>query len=287
MAVVALIPTGRLEHRALGPALGRLFPDDRFVVRPPEAPLNGFTSRDVAPLVGAPPGPVPTELDELAAELVNAIFPGRRGERVDFAFAVEDLELVNDAQPHLVLHLFRDAVDRYIQATWRHNAVPRYAEVRERCSFHLLRPMVEAYFFGEPAALGRAGAVLPPQLPPNLDLEQFYMVDAPFWWLPQGTPRIANMPQRFRHPKSYLHYLCDPTLTNRRARYRETHEGVDALEEMDWEVVLSVVPHCPFLHALLDDLAQALNHPLSFVNQAHADMRTRFPGPHPRLLRNL
>ena len=50
-----------------------------FVVRPPERHLDGFTSRDVAPLAAAPPGPVPTNLDELAAELVNAIFPGRRG----------------------------------------------------------------------------------------------------------------------------------------------------------------------------------------------------------------
>src|SRR6266404_5085681 len=101
MAVVALIPTGKLEHAALGPALARLFPDDTFVVRPPARPLDGFTSRDVAPLAAAPPGPVPTNLEELAAELVNATFPGRRGERIDFAYVVEDLELCNQGQPDL------------------------------------------------------------------------------------------------------------------------------------------------------------------------------------------
>jgi hypothetical protein len=36
MAVVALIPTGKLEHAALEPALGWLFSNDTFVVRPPE-----------------------------------------------------------------------------------------------------------------------------------------------------------------------------------------------------------------------------------------------------------
>src|SRR5262249_49813292 len=152
---------------------------------PPERHLNGFTSRDVAPLAAAPPGPVSTELEDLAAELVNALFRRRRGEpRFDFAFVVEDLELKNDNQPDLVLGLFRDTVDRYIRATWPQTSGPVYAEVRERCSFHLLRPMVEAYFFGDPTALVRAGAVRQPQLPPDLDLEQFSTVDAPFWLLP-------------------------------------------------------------------------------------------------------
>jgi hypothetical protein len=122
MGTVALIPTGALEHAALAESLGRLFPTHTFLVRPPERHLNGFTSRDVAPLVGAPSGPVPTELEELVAELVNAIFPGRRGEPgIDLAFVVEDLELVNDHQT------------------------------------------------------AQPGPV--------------YTVDAPFWWLPRGTPR--------------------------------------------------------------------------------------------------
>jgi hypothetical protein len=93
MAVVALIPTGMLEHAALAPALARLFPDHTFVVRPKDRHLDGFTSRDVAPLASAQPGPIPTNLDELAAELVNAIFPGRPGQRIDFAYVMEDLEL--------------------------------------------------------------------------------------------------------------------------------------------------------------------------------------------------
>jgi len=286
MAVVALIPTGKLEHAALEPALGRLFPNDTFVVRPPERHLDGFTSRDVAPLVVDSTGPVTTNLDELAAELVNAILPARRGEHIDFAFVVEDLELCNQHQPERVLSLFRSAVDSYISQTWPQQSAARYMQVRERCSFHLFRPMTEAYFFGEPAALQRAGVNQLAQLPENLDLEQFRTVDQAYLALP-GNDRIADIPQREFHPKSYLHYLCDPTLLDKQRRYKETKNGVAALESLNWEQVLNPFPHCPFLHAFLDDLSAALNYQLPFVTSAHADPRVRFPGPQVRILRNL
>jgi hypothetical protein len=276
-----------MEHRALGHALARVFPDHTFVPLPPERHLDGFTSRDVAPLATAPSGPVPTSLDELAAELVNAILPGRRGQKIDFAYVVEDLELCNQHQPELVLRLFRDTVDRYIRQTWPQQSDRISAQVRERCSFHLFRPMPEAYFFGDAAALQRARVARPHQLPSDLDLEQFRTIDPEFLALPAGTSQIADMPDREFHPKCYLRYLCDPTLTNKRNRYRETDNGVAALRSLDWSDVLGPSPHCPFLHALLDDLAEALNSPLPFVNSAHADPRVRFPGPKGRILRNL
>jgi hypothetical protein len=287
MAVVALIPTGKLEHIALVPALTRIFPNDTFVVRPRERHLDGFTSRDVAPLAGAPTGPIPTVLNELAAELVNAIFPGRRGEQIDFAYVVEDLELANQNQPDLVLSLFRAAVDTYIRQTWPHQPEPKYAQVRERCSFHLFRPMTEAYFFGELAAIQRARVMQPHQLPADVDLEQFRTIDPAFLSLPAQSSRIADMPDREFHPKSYLHYLCDPTLADRSSRYRETINGRAALEVLDWEQVLRDPPHCPFLHAFLDDLGYALKSPLHFVDPARAEPLVRFPRQHERILRNL
>jgi hypothetical protein len=287
MAVIALIPTGKLEHAALGPALENLFPEHTFVTRPSESHLDGFTSRDVAPLVAAQAGPIPTSLEELAAELVNAIFPGRRHERIDFAYVVEDLELCNQHQPELVLSLFRTAVDSYIRQTWPQQYDSKYAKVRDRCSFHLFRPMTEAYFFGDNNALARAKTVRPPQLPPNLDLEQFRTVDQEFLSLPAGTNRICDMPNREVHPKWYLHYLCDPTLADRSRRYKETKNGADALRLLDWARVLKVSPHCPFLHAFLDDLCNALNTPLEYVDSARADARVRCPGPRNRILRNM
>jgi hypothetical protein len=287
MAVVALIPTGTMEHLALGQALAAVFPDHTFVARPTETHANGFTSRDVAPLATAQSGPVPTNLDELAAELVNAIFPGRRGEKIDFAYVVEDLELRNQDQPALVLDLFRGAVDRYIRRMWPQQFDGIFAQVCERCSFHLFRPMTEANFFGDAAALQRAGVSRPHHVPADLDLEHFRTIDQEFLALPAGTSRIADMPDREFHPKCYLSYLCDPTLGDRRARYRETVGGVAALRSLDWSGVLHPPPHCPFLHAFLDDLAEALNSPLAFVNPARADPRVRFPGPKNRILRNL
>ncbi len=99
--------------------------------------------------------------------------------------------------------------------------------------------------------------------------------------------RIVDMPEREFHPKSYLNFLCDPTLTDRSKRYKESHNGVAALESLDWQSVVSNAPHCPFLHAFLDDLAEALNTPLAFINRSAADQRARFPGPIDRILRNL
>jgi hypothetical protein len=233
MAVVALIPTGVMEHRALGHALSTVFPDHSFVARPPEKHADGFTSCDVAAFATVQFGPIPTHLDELAAELVNAILPGRRGQRIDFAYVVEDLELCNQEQPELVLGVFREAVDKYIRRTWPQQCDKIYIQVRERCSFHLFRPMTEAYFFGDAAALQRAGVSRPHQLPVGLDLEHFRTIDQEFLTLPAGTSQIADMPNREFHPKCYLRYLCDPTLMDKRKRYRETDQGVTALRALD------------------------------------------------------
>lgn len=288
MAQVVLIPTGGMEHAALAPALKRLFPEHDFIPRPKEKHLDGFTSTDVTRIELG--GPIPTNVEELAAALVASVAPGQRGQPADFAVAIEDLELVNDQQPDRVVQLFRDAVDRHIRKNRpSQKAQDRHFDlVQERCSFHLFRPMAEAYFFGEPAALQRAGAIATPQLPPVLDLETFQTIDAAFLQLPNGRFRqITDMPRRQRHPKSYLHYLCDPTLEDRKRRYRETKGGAAALAALDWQQVLFAPPHCPFLHAFLDDLADALNLRLSFVSREHTHPLTQFASRPNRLLRNL
>ncbi len=276
-----------MEHCALGQALANVFPDHSFEVRPKEKNLDGFTSCDVARLDAASSGPVPTNLEELAKELVNAILPGRRGHRADFAYVLEDLELCNRGQPELVLSVFRNAVDVYIRQTFSQRFDSIHAQVRERCSFHLFRPMTEAYFFGDAAALERAGASRPHQLPSDLDLEEFRTVDQEFLDLAAGTRDIVDMPDREFHPKHYLRFLCDPTLSDRRKRYKEKHQGAAALMLLNWSVVLGHPLGCSFLHAFLDDLGEALNSPLPFVNSDFADSRARFPGPRDRILRNL
>ncbi len=285
MAVVALIPTGKLEHLALGPALARLFPDHDFVVRPPEVNLDGFTSLDVSAFLKEDAHPVADTLEELAKMLVNAIFPGRKGEHVDFAYVIEDLELVNRGQPDLVIRLFRDAVANCLELTWPGNAQRRDA-VRDKCSFHLFSPMTEAYFFGEPAALQRAGASAPPSAAVHPDLEQFHTTDGAYLAAPEHD-RLTSPRLREHHPKSYLHYLCDSTLSDKKRKYRETKNGVAALSTLAWNQVMQNQPHCPFLHAFMDDLSEALSGPLLFIDPEHADHRVRYPKGTGGVLRNI
>jgi hypothetical protein len=147
--------------------------------------------------------------------------------------------------------------------------------------------MTEAYYFGDPGALEKAKTLQTPRLPPDLDLERFRTIDEEFLALPPATKVIADMPEREFHPKSYLRYLCDPTLEDKTRRYKETRQGVAALGSLAWAEVLSRPPHCPFLHAFLDDLGAALGSPLPFIDPARADERVRFPGPGDRVLRNL
>jgi hypothetical protein len=104
---------------------------------------------------------------------------------------------------------------------------------------------------------------------------------------PKAERRIIDMPHRERHPKSYLHYLCDPTLADSRQRYKETKGGAAALRDLDWQQVVAAPPHCPFLHAFLDDLAWAVNLPRPFVAAWKAHPLTQFRGGQQLLLRNL
>ncbi len=293
MPKVVLIPTGSMEHLALGPSLARLFPGAHFETRPVGGHLNGFTSTDVTQAVQAPTGLLKAE-DKLAALLVASVEPGQRAP-ADYACVLDDLELANDHQPAEVLAVFRSAVQWHLQNhPWPSLASRQKVEarLRDRCSFHLFRPMTEAYFFGDPAALGRAGTVQPAQLPPDLDLEQFRTSDQAFLQLPPDARpkperRILDMPDRQRHPKSYLHYLCDPTLKDKKRKYKETGGGATALRGLDWEQAVAAPPHCPFLHAFLDDLGWALSSPLSFIGAAKAHPLTKFPGGPSRVLRNL
>ena len=146
--------------------------------------------------------------------------------------------------------------------------------------------MTEAYFFGEPDALRRAGAIPPPPSALAPDVEHFQTSDATFLTLPQND-RLTDMPMRALHPKSFLKYLCDPSLSNKKLKYSETKNGVAALELLAWEQVVQNAPYCPFLHAFLDDLSFALNCPRPFINSACADQRVRYPKGQNPVLRNI
>lgn len=138
MTSVALIVTGQLERLALPDALGSIFPDIDFHV---EMRDDGFTSKRLSLPLPARPS---TNADKLARRLIAAVDPGRGRAPADLAIAIDDLELANIGQPDVVLGCFREAVCRQLEGFWssaeRTDRTRR--RVRERCSFHLLVPMV-------------------------------------------------------------------------------------------------------------------------------------------------
>jgi hypothetical protein len=257
---IQLIVTGQLEQLGLHLSLRRLFASASASAEflPPQK-TQDFTSNRVGPLLRGGE-PARSLAAKLAAALVAAVYPGRGGTlQADYAVAIDDLELVNADQPAHVLDYFAHAVRAHVETSFP-SASTRdrvYQTLRERASFHLLIPMVEAYFFGEPAALGRAKATKAPcRFDSARDVEDFEVDDAGYLApAPENAP--WNATGRHRHPKNYIRYLCDPTGKVPRA-YRETHEGTEALKALDWQRVLRAEAHAQFARALIDDIADAL-----------------------------
>lgn len=289
---VLLIVTGELEEAALADALGRLFPSACFGVRR----TQGFTSSRL-PRPGV--GITRSKAENIAQHLLGAAVPYEPGgQPYDYAIALEDVELENEAADHeattravdegieCILDHLRLAIDSVLrqksseQATvvlpkGKAKRAPSIATdeerrrfLRERCSFHLLRPMAEALIFGEPAAVQRAaghGATLPPVSfnPQSQDIERFETDDVPYLAEPNNPAIPWAKPNRRRHPKHYLQYLLDPPGTVWRA-YKEKEHGKRALASLDWSTVVAPTAHAQMARALLDDLADMLGVQLSW-----------------------
>lgn len=254
MKSVTLFVTGRLEEIALADSLRQVFDGVLFETRR----LDGFTSARL-PRERAADDKV-RYVDSIAGHLVAEAFPGRTGKPPDLVVAVDDLELANVDQPKVVVdHLkgaVRDHVERSFQAGARDRA---YDAVRERCSFHLLCPMTEAYFFGEPAALTRAGTVRASLFAEaTADVEAFDVDDPTFLEPPdvahEGDWRRAD---RRRHPKRYLKFLTDAD-GDGSGTYRETRGGVAALRTLAWSDVFRHRDRACFARSLFEDLADGL-----------------------------
>ncbi|WP_163990731.1 hypothetical protein [Pyxidicoccus caerfyrddinensis] len=265
-ARVGLLVTGKCEEKALADSLGRIFPEARFEVLDR---IESFTSAD---LRDVPDSEVPTTLEKFAKSIVAAV----EDEPPDLVVAIDDLELVNASHPELVGRRVRDAVRWHLEThdwsseTMRLKVVDR---VRKRCSFHLFAPMVEAYFFAEPEALGRAGATQPARLDATRpDLEDFLTDDPEFLQHPnvphQQKRKSWAIPERARHPKHYLRFLCEPTnpLTD---RYVETRGGAAALSHLAWGQVFAHADRVRLACSLFEDIADALSIDHPFPGESH------------------
>lgn len=271
MTTVALIVTGQCEQ-GLGHLLRRVFPGVTFEVRPVR---DGFTSAELKAEPEVSPPARPTNLQKLAALLVAEVEPGRREAPADFVVLVDDLEPHNAAHPERAVAHVRTAVQHHIaNHPWpsERSRVSAAERVRARCSFHLLVPMVEAYFFGDAlhpekpgltCALDRAGARTASSFDAEThDVEAFVASDPPF--VDPPTVGKHDLPAwarhgRDRHPKHYLQYLCDPEGAQARP-YIESKAGRRALERLEVARVLARSEHARFFRSLIVDLADALDH---------------------------
>lgn len=131
--------------------------------------------------------------------------------------------------------------------------------VRDRCSFHLFVPLVEAYFFGERAALTRAGI---PEATTICrrgdDVEDFETDD------PEFLPRCAALNaekasqgvgwwREERHPKRYIDFLVE-----RAGGAYSERAGARALETLDWPTAGALPAATRFARSLFEDLANLL-----------------------------
>lgn len=308
-ARVALVVTGRLEYLGLPNALGRLFPGTDFFLAPSleEADLRDSTSARVDPSrnqASAAQGETPV-IDELLAHLAAnlCLRPG-----VTLSVLVEDLELVNRGNEVNVVRAVREAAVRHVaRVAHRRDGSRDLADrLRERASFHLLDPMVEAYFYEDPAALhvAQEGLGRSAHRRTGLDPERFEVdpaLDAPYFEAPGECSKHRGRKERrcpwdgldrALHPKKYLKYLCREAPPDEYcSTYRETAGGARALAAIDWSLVLARPGSAPFLRALVEDLAAALGRAPAIsgwpVEPQSTAATALWAAPRQRVLRNL
>lgn len=257
MSRVQLVVTGDMEWVALEDSLRHAFSKVELDFLP-TLKVQDFTSSRL----GSHPGRVPgqkTRAQQMATAIVSALAPGQFLNSIpDLVLAVDDLELANVDQPHVVT----EYLAREIEFTIKDRPLLRSDEtrvrelLRHRASFHLFVPMPEAYFYAEPDALVRAGATAKSRFNvTQRDTETFEVEDPSYrGWLEKRAPKAV---EPHRHPKQYLRYLCDPAASIERA-YRETKEGASALKKLSWPTVTARADRETYARALLEDFADGL-----------------------------
>jgi hypothetical protein len=261
---IGLITTGECEQRGLISSLARVFDGcDVDFETCFTKPVHSFTSSRVS-YSGSVAKTAPTLLDGFVANIAASITDRKRS--FDYVFAIDDLELVNIAAPAQVVGAVRAAVVASPSRS-THKEVETF---QERCSVHFLCPMVEAYFFGEVAALTRGGAVTEAILEPGRDLESLKSADPRYLFnFPNVHEHRWRTDQRAEHPKRYLCYLNDPEDEGER-KYREGKQGVRALATLDWAQVFAYQPPgLPFVRSFFDDLADAIGVEAPFPGPRH------------------
>jgi len=294
---IRLVVTGDLERKALVRSLRQHFPQEDLHGTPvtwlPPRKTNGVTTHRLR-ANASPSNPMCTLARAVLAEALD----GADGKPADLVVAIDDLELHNVDQPAVVCQHFVAAthqeLERRLRGLLSGEQDAARARVRERCSFHLLSPMIESTFFGEKAALVRAGCA--PTVSPALrttDWEDFWCTDPSFLLrstevnaAKAAAPLANSWWREERHAKHYLEHL----VSDHDGFYEETVGGARALEPLTWPTVPRQPTECPLIRALFDDLANffGIFSPLPSGTPSPHTCASGIPGPRStRLLRNL
>lgn len=277
MARIKLIVTGHLEKLALSKSLMRYFPDiheGKNVIWDEPWQTQGATSYQLQSLKTG--GLLSNPMKSLAKAMIAEALEGKKkGQNpADLVIVIDDVELGNLGREGIIAEHFRAAVNDAIQlkAKGISSEEARIRSIiRDKCSFHLLKPMVESYLFGDTNALGLAGVPIgiTPQLVHQSDVEAFETNDPK--WLPNC--RIENTkknndgkPWWFheRHPKAYLDYLLPKD-------YSETTHGSQALMKLNWPQVPKCQHDIPIFGSLFQDVADWFNIANPITGATHPD----------------
>jgi len=248
-----------LEKKALHKSLKRFFPKERHgqEVRW-ETPrwLNGATSNRLRPLKNNN-----VKISKPMKKLAQAMFDEVFITKADLVIVIDDVELHNLDQESIIAEHFRKAIELVINKKGNDQSKCYRNILREKCSFHLLKPMMESYFFGDIAALQKTGisASITPKLVHETDVELFETNDPDPEWLKQCRDENMknsrnNLNWKYeKHPKNYLEHLIERSHPG--MIYHETDQGKNALESIAWNKVPKCKSDTPFIRSLFEDIA--------------------------------
>ncbi len=251
---IKLIVTGVMEKTALPKVLAKFFPEKlngKDVVWEEARQGDGITGY---PLPAFATEPARASL-QLAKNMITEARAGKQGKPADLVIVLDDVELGNLGREANIAAHFRAAVEKEIKAL-KLLAADETAlrnTIQSKCSFHLIKPMIEAYLFADCNALQKAGMTTKPSLCHATDVEQFEANGPPGWVTQcraENQKKATDNKAWWReecHPKHYLSYF-NPD-------YEETAHGVSALLALDLQKMVQASTDAPLFCALIQDLA--------------------------------
>ena len=260
--VVQFIFTGETELVAFVPSLERaLGTTAREVEFRQPLRVNGTTTARL-PIGSAV---AVATMKKLARKMLAAATIQKKRVRLpDLVIALDDLELANLDQANVVLDHLRLAVEEVIREKSVSDQPAARQAFANKCSFHLLCPMIESYFFGDRLALAQVG--IPTDFTLDLcdtDVERFETEESEAWSRLVDSRNKEKSAQGWswwneaRHPKHYIDFLSRDV--NPEFAYVETTHGVAALRGLNWREVFETGGPACFARSLFEDLLWGLD----------------------------